>query len=706
MLTGTRDPRYDGKPVPAVAWMVVVLAMAAFLGGLQLHDSHYFLWDDNAAYFLPVYVYDAETLAGTGELAHWNPHQYLGKAHLASGQSGVLYPPVYLAHALAVGITGDPRATIDVLASLHLLAAAFGMLWLLRRGFGLPASLAVLAALAWGTAPFAWIVGRSWIFVPYAAAWLPWSMLAFLSLLRRPGARRSIVFAVVHAFFFLQGYVQYLVLAAVYQGVYLTARTALAEAGSARERLVGWLRDTFRLAVGWLFAAAFAAPLLGPMLHAKEVSAARAEPLSLEEFLSNALDLGLLLRAQVFDMASHAVHRSTGAIYYLGLPLLLAAGWVLLAAVRRDRTADRRRGLSALLAAAVAVVLSTEAVSVLHAVPLLGSFRWPFKSFLFVGFFLVLAAGVGLGDAWRRGGRPRILAVTCLVLTLAGNLGVLLTDSWDRPFGPNRLERSVGSFRAETAERISTQKGRVVSMWMSHGQEGIERFLTHDYATLAGAYHLGGYDPLVAERNFRLAKGLEYSNIWRYELSTSSLAYLSSWSVRYVLVPDRPHVPELMARFPALRPIHSEDDLRVYENARALPFAYFLESVPGDDDLAAPEIRFGPRGVGVRTAGRGGHLRLQVAPLPWMEWWADGEAMGPIEVDGELHPVLRVPEGTQSVEVRYVDRPFRIGVGVAALALLLAAWWMLREGAGNTSPRTLAPRPGTRNSPRPPAVET
>src|SRR5271154_1601873 len=80
----------------------------------------FFLHDDNASWFTPTYVHDFRTLAETGQLAEINFYQYGGEPFLEQGQPAVLYPPVYLAVALAKGIFGDLRWTIDLLAAMHL----------------------------------------------------------------------------------------------------------------------------------------------------------------------------------------------------------------------------------------------------------------------------------------------------------------------------------------------------------------------------------------------------------------------------------------------------------------------------------------------------------------------------------------------------------------------------------------------------------
>lgn len=671
---GRPDRREVGRDVGAVA--LLLLVVGALFAVLEAREPHYFLWDDNASFYLPSYTYAGESLLDRGELAHLNPHQYLDQTFLASGQTGVLYPPVYLAVAATRLVAGDPRAVVDVLAIFHFLAATLGM-YLLLRHFALGRAAAVGAGLLWVSFPFLVVVSRSWVFVSYAAAFLPFSLLALERLLERPTRGRIVVLAAVKALFFNQGYVQYFVLATLFEGVYVLLRWLARRPD--RKRL--W-REAGAFVLALAATTALAAPLLLPMLYAKEVSAYRTGSLAFEEFISNALDVGVFLRAQIFDMAPRAVHLSSGAIFYLGLPNLLVLGVLL-------RRRDRRTFFAALGVAVLALVLSTEAFGLAYRLPILSSFRWPFKSFLIALFYATL----GLAAAYdhllaSRRTALRGLGAAVLLLGLGTNVALLSLDRFNAPFGPNRIDTDVATFRAATTERFDVESGRVVSLWLQPAHPRIERFLIFNYATLAGAYHLGGYDPLVARENLELALKLDYSNIFRYEMSEPMLDYLGAWSVRHLLVPARPELRQVLERFARLEPRRRDGDLEVWELTTALPFAAF----PGPAGPLPVEVDWGGRGMRLETAGRGGILRLAIAPLPWLEATADGTEIA-FEVAEEGWLLLDVPDGTREVTVRYVDVPFRIGAGIfVAFLLSVGAMMFLRRQRSTEAARFTATR--------------
>ena len=667
--------------------LAALLALVALhVVALELNEPNYFLRDDNAAYYLPVYVHGVDSLFGSGELAQLNYHQYLGQPHLAMGQTATLYPPVYVAAAIQRLWPGsDERGMIFLLVLGHLLASAAGF-YLLARSWTVPPWIAAGSTLLWATFPFLLVVSRNWVIVAYAAAWLPWSLFFLDSWLSR-GMRWGLAgYAVAKALFCFQGYAQFVILATLFEAVYVGLRTLLEH----RLAQPGWWRRAFGAVAGLAASGGLAAPLLLPMWQAKEASQARAGDLSLEEFLSNPLDLGIFLKTQAFLVADRAIHQGTGAIFYLGLPVAVVLGVGLVILLKRRSRLGRQPAIL-VGAALVALLLSTEAVRVLHAVPLLGSFRWPFKSFLWVLFFGALAFAVVLGRMAAGSRKSAVLAAVALSLGIAGNVVATHGDDWDRPFGPNQVTRSVAELRQHAEDALAgprsslgsnPESGRLVAMWMSHGQDDIERFLTHNYATLAGASSLGGYEPLIPRLNFDLAKGLEYSNIWRYELTRDSLDYLSEWSVRWLLMPDKPRNRALVSSVPELK-IRGEpslDGLLVVENTAAAPYA-FLEPDDGGTRLPLP-VEFGASGLRVdleSASVRGGLLRLQVAPLDGYRWTADGASMGPIGVDGGGHVVLEVPPGTESVEVRYAATAFRLGVALSLVTALLLLQYLRRR---------------------------
>ena len=640
--------------------LLAALATLAILALLQAREPFYFLWDDNASYWLSSYVLAAESLAGEGVLAHLNVHQYLVQTHLASGQSGVLYPPAYVAVSLAHLLFGDVRATLDLLVAFHLAVSAVGFTVLLRSR-GVSRAVALGVSLLWVTFPFVLQVSRSWVWVSAVAAWLPWSLWSSERSARRPSGGALAWSVVPKSLLLLQGFVQGALYAAVTEGALLLLSGRLSRLRRAAE----WV-------LAHTLAALLAAPMLLPMMHARAVSADRAGPLPIEEVVSLSLPLRELLGAQFFRVSERVVHEGSGIVFYVGLPLIVLLPSILLRGAR-----GRRDGLAAVAVAVVAVIASTRLYGLLADLPLLGSFRWPFKGFFFALFAATLGFAVALEALRRHTGALRHLGRVGLLAALGLHVFLAVSPLGSATFGPNRLDTSVEELRREVRDRVPVERGRVVSLWLHPSEPRIHRFLPFNFATLAGAHHLGGYDPLVSATNLRLAKGLEYSNIFRYELTPSALDYLSSWSVRYFLAPDRSQFPEIFARFPQLRVLSRADGLLVVENLAAEPFADLVDPETGESTPL--EVEWGAASIRVATRGRAGTVRLRVAPLENYRALVDGVSDAPLLVGTRERLLVPVPPGSRFLELRWIDPRFRFGVGVTLLTLLGAAALALRS---------------------------
>src|SRR5450631_2822051 len=173
-----------------------IAALWLLLLGMESARPCYFLHDDNATWFIGAYVHDFRVLRERGRLAEINYYQHGGEPFLEQGQTAVLYPPVYLGVALAKWITGDLRWSLEWIAAIHLTIGLAGFYFWLRHG-GVAAGFAALGALAWVLNPFVLMVGGSWIFTTFVAAWLPWLFGALDRLLAQPSFRSALFLGII-----------------------------------------------------------------------------------------------------------------------------------------------------------------------------------------------------------------------------------------------------------------------------------------------------------------------------------------------------------------------------------------------------------------------------------------------------------------------------------------------------------------------------
>lgn len=668
--------------------LVLGLGLACALGLvlLQVVEPFFFLRDDNATHFLPAYTYNYDALIGTGELPLVNHHQFLGSTYLATGQTGVFLLALYPVTALLRLLGADLRSVVDVLASLHLLLGGVGM-GLLLRSFGIRSRLVFPLALCWCFLPFGVVVSRSWVFVSYAIAYLPWNFWLLLRFLERPGGRSGALLVAIKGFFLLTGYVQYMVIASFFELCFLGFY-------GFRQRAHKTLRQALAVALVFGLTGLLAAPLLLPLWQAKEVSAERAERLPTLRALSFALSPTDFVRTQFFLPREGALFRhGSTSIYFLGLPWLAALGFAIW----------RRRHLSPALWAALYAGLFTLAMStllyyVLYLTPLFASLRWPFKNFPVASFFLLLAAAGGASFFAEGGsGRRRAVATGLLWLNLALQLGLLLVPSFRHPFGPNQLDRPVEALRSSPLMGKIGDQGRGITALAADDPATTNPpavRLGFLFATLAGKYHAAGYDPLLAQLNQRLSPPVNYNT----ELVVASGAWeptrarLESLSVRYLLVAETTRLLPVLTADPSLRQLAAAEGTLLFELTGALPLVLDLDRRQG------LPFRWRTNGLELDLPPdyAGGRILLNVAALEGYDWWLDGEARGgPTVFEDRL--VIEVPPGAHQIELRYRSAALTAGLALATLALLLllillrqdaalARWLGEPSGSGGATP--------------------
>lgn len=650
--------------------LVLGLSCALGLALLQLVEPFFFLRDDNATHFLPAYTYTYDTLTGTGEMPLVNHHQFLGSTYLATGQTGVFLAALYPVMALLRLLGLEARALIDVLASLHLLLGGLGM-GLLLRFFGIRSRLVLPLALCWCFFPFGVLVSRSWVFVSFTIAYLPWNLWLLLRFLERPGGRRGALLVAIKSLFLLTGYVQYMVIASFFELCFLALFWL-----KKRDRRTP--RQALAVALIFVLTGLLAAPLLLPLWQAKEASAERAERLPTARALSFALGPTDFVRTQFLLPREGALFRhGSTAIYFLGLPCLAALAFAL-----RRRRQLAPAAWAALGAGVLTLAMSTLLYYVLYLTPLFASLRWPFKNFPVAGFFLLVAAAAGASLFTQNGSRRRWTATTALLwLNLALQLGLLLVPSFRHPFGPNRLDRPVEALRSSPLMEKIGDQGRVIAALAADDPATTNPpalRLGFLFATLAGKYHAAGYDPLLAQLNQRLSPRVNYNTelvvppgAWE-----TTRAHLESLSVRYVLVAEGSRLRPALAADVSARQLATEEGILLFELKNALPLVLDLDRRQG--------IPFRWRANGLELDlppdFAGGRILLNVAALGGYDWWLDGEAQGEPGVF-EDRLVVEVPPGAHHLELRYGSAALTGGLALATLALLLLLVLLRQDAA-------------------------
>jgi hypothetical protein len=635
-------------------------ALGILLLALEVARPCCFLHDDNATWFAAAYAHDFRVLTETGRIAEVNFYQYGGEPFLGQGQTAVLYPPVYLGEALAKFIPGDLRWSIEWIAAIHLAFGVAGFYFWLRQS-GVEAPLAALGGLAWALNPFVLLLGASWIMVTYVVAWLPWLFWAIDRLLAGawPSLSRALVLGTILGLFALQGYVQWVVYAALFAGLYTlyllaTRRDPVrSAAGLPLQCEPPWPVAIFLLVIAGLVSLAWTLPLLLPMAAATEASAARAKMLSLAQILAYRVQAGDLFAAQFGIFRPGFMFGLSSAIFFC--PALLLLPFAVVSFFRGD-AALRRRLFPLIVLAGLALVLSTWGHVLLDILPFMQKFRWPFKVFLFAEFFLLAAFVRGLASLFPR---RKYFAVAGLSVVLAAQLAVALTEHDTNFISKTTLPTSDDPL----PPGMDPTQGRVVAIDDHLPELDSYRYFTHCYGTYYQVPSLGGYDPLVSRDSLQFGAHLDFPNFFSAPMDDHARHLLESRAVRYWIVDPKARQRAELGSMAGLKLLAAEPDRLIYEDTNAEPIAY-ADSAP-----AVPlPLRYSGNSMLVRLDSTDGLVEISLGPAKG--WWYRLDA-GPwsradYRDDRLVVPVLR---SARVLEISFFD-PQLNGIWLIELQLI------------------------------------
>ena len=560
-------------------------------------------------------------------------------------------PPLYLALGLSQLAAGHLYHGIDILVSLHLLAAAVGMYVLLRR-LRINPAISALAGLLWITYPYVVHTAKGGIVFATLALYLPLNFLLLESLLKQPRLGTALWLAVTKALLFYAGYPQHSFMIMLFETLLLVA-----VANKQWER--GWhIRAARMLAaysVALVAAALLSAPLLLPLITATRQSFERAGPISIQTVANPAVTLAALFRAQLFQFQPWFLAIST-QLLYIGLPSAILLLPLVIPSIRKQ--AGKYRATRYLLLALTALALSSSLYAYFYPLPLFNRFIGPYKYFQFFIFFVTVAlAGTAQGvlDQFKTRRAAPVLLLFALAVFL--NIATIQRQPLN-VIAPHVLDVPP---RLEALATIKPEAGRVFTVGR-RAESDSYRYVTYNYATLFGYDHVGGFDALRSRVTNELALGLNIQNVYRSPLTPSLLDYLSSWNVRYIVSDHELATAEL----PQLNLLSAVEQVYVYENTRALP----LVRDPARPDQAVP-YRRGVNGLEMYPVTDEPHtLVVAIAALPnWTYAINDGRARWVTPAAGPIE--LAVPAGTDKVIVEYVDRQFIKGV------VLFMLFWLV-----------------------------
>jgi hypothetical protein len=715
LANANRQP--GDPPPPAPAWSLAAAAVA--IAGLwallctrvespDVAGARVSWIYDFFHLFRPNAEYLADRLRA-GDLPLWDPRHALGGPFLASMQPGVLYPPNVLHLVLPT------QTAFGVLVIGHVALAAY-FAAATARALGAGAAGAILAGALYAGSQQIFLLAWN-PHLLYAAAWLPGVLWAADRCTRRPSGRSAALLAVTFAAQLLAGWAQTAAITAaavaVYAGVVLAVRVW-------EERRPPWAAAA-ALAAGSLAGLALASPQLLPTLELMEHSTRALGSLSSEQALGGNLpdyDPARFFRPLLHGRGNESVPSAPSL-------LLVALAFVF---------GDRRGRLAALLgvgllALAISFPRDLPVHGWIQALPVLGSFRFPFRYRVVTCLAVAVVAGAGLTALRRRlDGRSR--AAGSVVVVAA----VMALAPLARPRPEAMRFPLSGAGRPPLAEEYADLAGEPPPqgeriLWTERidriGSDpdfqmvaDFEPFSLADTARYLTFFEIG--KPLTLQPRFRGRRqsGVLYPFVGYLQLprGPDRAALLDLIGVTRIV---GEHVrPWVEARYER---VATGREGRVYANPAAFPRAFRApEAEPAPSDLRAtferlvsPDldlrrtvlldgpvdvtatggtdptadveiVAFAPERVALRTRGeRPGFVVLTDVHYPGWEARVDGEAQPVRRANGVLRAVA-VPAGESEVEFVYRARSLWLGAAVAVLAALalVASIWHERSRRG------------------------
>lgn len=639
-------------PSPAVAgrrdwpWIGALALLLAALHAPVLCGGMVYFHDDLWAWFLPVHDYLRHEL-WAGNRLPWCPLVSCGYPLAAEPQTGVWYPlNLLLAVPLPIG------QALGWLLWLHYVLAGAGVFALARR-LGSGRLSAFCSAAVFTTTGFM-IAHLHHVAIVTAASWLPWAWYALWSY-RHPAARDAggtrylLLLAWCSAAQLLAGQPQVwlLTFASGFALLALAEVILPVAAPPLRRGVIG--RRWLLLLLSTLCGVGLAGVTILPMLSLYRLSA-RSEP-SLDFVTSYALSKEALktfmgLRLQVGD-----------AWEYEGFAGLTTLALALFALLR-----GRNRPLLNLLAALIllALFMGLAGVNPLYRLfvhlPLLSGLRCAARWLLVISACLALLAAHGLTAL----GPRRWLQWPLAALLVA-------ETAW---FGMHYNPQTLPGLLDPPAQARLLGGGRVLSTtahalpqeFSPEDQLQVGRELVVPNLNLKwGIATADGYMPL------QLAHFQEFKG----RANWLKPAVSRSCGIRWLLTPSgRPSAEGSVLR-------QETATVRVYE--REAWRGWLAESVRAEGFTAARGTGLGSVGA-VKESSRGVVAECEavrpcylVLPYTWLPWWqtkVNGVAAQAQRAEIAFTAVA-VPQGKSTVELRFVQPRWRLGVAVSLASALL-----------------------------------
>ncbi len=654
---------------------------------IEIRNPYFFLQDDNRSLYLPFYFHNLRALLG-GEFPLYNFHQYLGTP--VTIQYAALYPINYISLCLSKLLLGNYFGAMEFIAVFHLIVAALGFFNLMRV-FKLEDESCFFGAVAWTFCGFVITVGSSWIQTLGYAAYLPWILLFSIKQIRRFEVKSFLVLVILKVCGMLLGYPQLFVYTATFELLtvvilfFYNEKSSGGSTFTSDAQIALTARPTFLKLMSSFFANYIVVfiitlPIILQTLDQASISASRKKALSWDEYAAFSYNLkywfnGLIAPFRTVDITTQFELHFLSHIGYLTIMC------VFISLIGLKNRKGGKEVIVFYLLAVLSLMWASDVIitKILYHVPFYNRLRFPFKVAFFTSFYLVMISAFGFDVFYKKlkstkGFSRKVVDIIFAVIIFFHVSNFLILHA---AHPQNMFSRHLDAVPFDEPLREKITDGRIVSAGLDDVYDGEKiipgysaSLLGHNYATLNGVFHFGGYDSLVSEKSQVAALGMNKNPVFNlpanepFSVPSDTLEYFRKWGVKWYVVAKA--IP--VADDGIFKVFYSDQYRNVLMDQLAKPFVYWQDD---PKDTSNIKYIFKTNSIEIDCFSKtGGIIIINVLQHPLFTGQLDGKALLITETN-DKQVSLSLPGGHHKVILKYCDKKFFYGLILSGIFIVL-----------------------------------
>lgn len=669
--------------------LIVIILVAATFAVLEFFEPYFFLYDDNENYFIYVYKYTYDAIL-SGTIPIYNFRQFLGVPFFSAGQTGAINPLVIISCFLSELFLKNYSGTIDIMAFIHIELAAIGMYLVLKK-HDVKTVISIVGSLAWAFNTFNTFIGRSWMIVLQTSAWIPFIILGTLYLYSNLSMKGILISSLPRIALFYCGHPQFFLWGMIYDFLYILI--FVLPNNRKNENNKKFMLNYFISYIPVVFSAL---PLLGTMWVSKSASALRSGKMNLDDFLSCLIDFKTLIPGLINPFAevpkgvlNYSLNRVGNFTYILMITFVI--GFVALFFLKNKAIRSKLTSLYILSILSCMFSGSVIVVALMSFIPIINSFRFNFKYFMWFPFFAIIAVGIILSYATdkylNKEKAKRIISIVFVVITIINIIVVNMfstASQWSLKMLGNPSNPPSNLDELYSNNRYMCINSTPYLGWDKEGNlYGQDIFgMEFNIATALGYSNVLGYDTLTPTDVFTRFGDLKIDD-WPGAANPENTDFIevnnylgvSTYVVNNFYIKDN---RDLYSQF-GFTEIYKSEYSTVCITDDALPVVRTADGMPVDYKENINSII-----VNTNQTFEGGEILLMYSYSPYFEVLVNGKSSDIEVMENDYYTMkINAPAGENTIEIVYKDSTLTkcAFIGVAGLIAFLTVGYLWEKRA-------------------------